>query len=135
MGCLISIEQEIETIRFVDFPNRPKSVEKVVRIDNLIMARINSTTAATNRVNKNFAYLPDSSRMDDVVRGLFLLGMISESAMESHIAHCKARGDASNRRYAAERMLENAKTLGLPLTKAQMAKIEQATIINKRPAQ
>jgi len=32
-------------------------------------------------------------------------------------------------------MLENAKTLGLPLTKAQMAKIEQATIINKRPAQ
>jgi hypothetical protein len=125
MGCLISIEEEIEAIRFVDFPTRPKKVEKVVRIDRTVMARIDATTVATNRVNKNFAYMPGNS-MDDVVHGLFSLGMISKAAMDSHISYARECQKVSDEKFAATNLRKSAKLLGISLTNAQIAKIEKA---------
>ncbi len=123
MGMLISPQAEIEAIRFVPFKSRAMKAEKVVCIDNTIIVRLNATTAASNRVN-NFAYLPGHHNMDQVVTGLYRLGMISPDAMNAHLSLCADRRRQSDCEYAAKGVVSGAKTLGITLTKAQLRKVE-----------
>lgn len=124
MGILLSSQREIEAIRFVQFKTRAQNVQKMVRVGDIIMARISATTCATNRV-KNFAYLPDGGArwLNEVVEGLFRLGMISQEAMTAHNSLCEQRREKLRRKYAADELTGAAKELGIVLTKTQLRKI------------
>lgn len=127
MGCLISTRQEVEAIRFVAFGTKPHVAEKIVRVDNLIFAKIGKYTVACSRDLSKFAYMPGKTPwMETVMTGLRRLGMISKQAMEAHLADCERRSAADERRYAKDQFIDAAKKLGIDLTAAQQKALMKA---------
>lgn len=125
MGMLMSPHEEIERIRFVQFPTRPtKKVEKIVRVDGLIFAKMGERTVACSRDISKFAY-PATTRsfpwMEAVLKGLQRLGMISGKVMDDHMRRCRENSAATEREYQADQFRDAAKALGITLT-AQQAK-------------
>jgi hypothetical protein len=127
MGSLISPQKEISRLRFVAFGSQAKVVEKVVKIDMLIMAKVNEHTVATNRVKTGYAYLPTDT-LNDVVKGLRALGMITREAMDAHIALTNERAATVARKWSAKHIREDAAKLGITLTARQLAVIEAAGV-------
>ena len=123
-AVLISISDEINRLRFVQFPTKVHGALKIVRVDSFLLAQIDATTVATSKDMQDYAYPANTSSwpwQDDLVTGLYRLGMISKKAMDEHLDRAKQNGERTSKRWAAEFLLDNAKALGIELAPEQMA--------------
>lgn len=119
MGCIMSIAEEIDQLRFVDLKPRATTIQKAVRIGYTTVLLLRPGVVHCSRVKERFAYPADAS-MEEVIQGLYKLGCISKKAMDEHNEIARARTAATTRKWASEGLIANAKALGIEATEAQI---------------
>lgn len=124
-AVLISSLDEIEKLRFVPFPTRPAAAVKAVRVDREVVALLKNGDIAVSRDLGRWAYPPTSERFwfDPITEALVRLGVISREVRNRYEAERKAAIEAERRRHARKDIERGAETLGITLTKRQLALI------------
>ena len=128
MGTLISKIPELDRLRFVPFPTRPRAMEKVVRAGHLVIGLgKNGKLYATGQLGQKAAFLPGSwPWLDEVLTALVRLGKIDQSVADRHaelVQERELRGDA---RHLLDSLDKDLRKHGLRLTKHQQAKLRKA---------
>lgn len=128
MGCIMSIDKQINHLYFKPFPTKAVQVKKIARTGDVIVALSQSGILYTtsHMLIKKACWAPGRNQFfDDVAVCLRKLGVITAEQVRNHKAWCKRVDDrkfAHSRLERIERDFENA---GIKLTKAQRAKLER----------
>ena len=121
---IISKIESIEKLAFYPLPTRPVKVDRAVRYDRAFVVIDVNGRIYTNQANGH-VYWTRVNRMQDTVRCLIKLGMLSKSAIDEHFAAEEAADQARKKRYACEAILEYSKDAGIKLTAAQQLKLSK----------
>lgn len=121
---IISKIESIEKLAFYPLPTRPVNVDRAVRYDRAFVVIGKDGKIYTNQVN-GYVYWTRINRVQDTVRCLIKLGMLSKSAIDEHFAAEEAENIARKKRYACEAILEYAKDAGIKLSTAQHLKLSK----------
>lgn len=121
---IISKIESIEKLAFYPLPTRPVKVARAVRYDRAFVVIGEDGRIYTNQANGH-VYWTRANRMQDTVRCLIKLGMLSKSALDEHFAAEEAAEQARKKRYACEAIIEYAKDAGIKLTVAQQLKLSK----------
>lgn len=121
---IISKIESIEKLAFYPLPTRPLNVARAVRYDRAFVVIGVDGRIYTNQANGHM-YWTRVNRMQDTVRCLIKLGMLSKSAVDEHFAAEETADQARKKRYACEAILEYEKDAGIKLTVAQKQKLSK----------
>lgn len=122
MGTLISNQEAIQRIRFVNLSAAPRKADKVVMVEGIVLVKLDDGTFATNRDLGDYAYVPGAwPWLPPVMRALRKLGAISKADMDAHLALCAAKSADRDKAWDREQVLKIAKRRGLELTAEQLA--------------
>lgn len=126
MSCILSQIADISRLTIEPFPtNRQIRNARVVRCGRTLVAVDEKGVIYSNQVSAGLAY-PSNCQLDETLQGVKRLGLLSPQALRQHEQIVNERRREHEHRYAAERILSSATTLGLKLTNAQKGRIERA---------
>ena len=131
MSTILSPIASIDRIQIEPFPtNRLVRVARAVRVGRTIVLVDDKGTIYSSQVSASCAYA-FGCNMEDTLRGVQRLGLLSKAAVDQHQGLIKERDDRRKRFYAAQNIEEQAKLLGFKLTNAQRGRIERALKTDK----
>lgn len=131
MSTILSPIASIDRIQIEPFPtNRLVRVARAVRVGRTIVLVDEKGTIYSSQASASCAYA-FGCNMEDTLRGVQRLGLLSKAAVDQHQGLIKERDDRRRRFYAAQAMASNAEALGLKLTNAQRGRIERALKTDK----
>lgn len=124
-GSLSSDVENINKICFSPFPSKRKlNIDKLVRIEHAIYAvGCNGSIYTNTRLCTR--WYPRYANPDHCVEALEKLGVITSEEAKVHLDYVKSHRERSDQGHIADRIVDNAKLLGLKLTKAQERKLQQ----------
>jgi hypothetical protein len=129
MSSFSSHVQSINSLQFHPIPCRPINVAKVVRTDNVtVFVDVRGNIYSTG-VMSRVHYVIGSSlsqKHEDTFKCCVKLGLISKDDLKTHKEHAERESEIRQRKYAANAIVREAKTLGLKLTSAQKRLIKAA---------
>ena len=125
MGIICSSVPEIDDLYFKELPSsRPVKIEKVVRIGRTFVMKAENGTLYSNSVGR-FAYLPGKwPWVEDVMKALVKLKVITPVQMKAHLDHCNRNDMRKKKEYALADMKRLSKEFGIKFTKKQMSILE-----------
>lgn len=119
MSRISSPVAEVEALRFDALPSRKKvDMAAAVRVDRTTVFLDAKGNVYSTQV-KQRRYYTVGSGLEDTLTGCRLLGLLSKEAVAKHTEAMHLMRAKRERRYAAEALAENVKTLGIKLTAAQ----------------
>lgn len=124
MGILISTVPEIDNLYFKEMPSsRPVNVVKAVRVGRIYIFKDSNGNLYSNKIGR-FAYMPgDWPWVDDTMKALLKLKVITKEQMDAHLEHCKMNSERREKEYALQNITEIGKKYGFKLTKRQISKL------------
>ena len=135
MGCVMSIDKQIDQMYFKPFPTKAVKLEKIARTNDVIVAVAASGRLYTNqhRLIKKVCWTPGDQRFfDDVAVCLRKLGLVTPAQVRAHKAHNERMGKLKDARWRYRSVVRDLDRAGLELTDAQRAALREAA--GKKPA-
>lgn len=123
---IVSKIESIEKLALYPLPTRPVKADRAVRYDRAFVVIGTDGKIYTSQVNTH-VYWTRVNRVQDTVRCLIKLGMLSKAALDEHFAAEEAENEVRKKRYAREAILEYAKDAGIKLTAAQQRKLSEGS--------
>ena len=114
MGCMISPDPGIDKLHFYPFPTKPIKMVKTVRVGNIILSIDSHNKIYTNsKLAEKFCYgFGDWYWLQDVLKGLEKLGVITKEQIEAHTVPVKELAEKRELKYAQEQVDKAIKTFG-----------------------
>lgn len=104
---------------------RAISIEKVARSGDTIIYLAKSGKLYTDRI-RDFAYLPGKyGWMKPILKCLVKLKVVPQKDANAHWSVCEKADNERSKKYAAESLEQDMKTLGLSLTPKQRVAIDE----------
>lgn len=127
MAMICSPDPELDNLMLRRLPaGRVTTLAKGIRIDNDLIF-VGADGKVYTSFLKEYAYLPGMYRwMENLLTGLTKLEVISKEVAAMHKATCERAEARDRKRFAAKQITQYAETLGVKLTKAQLAAIDKA---------
>lgn len=119
MSRISSPVSEVEALRFDALPSRKKvDMVAAVRVDRATVFLDARGNVYSTQV-KQRCYYSIGAGLEDTLTGCRLLGLLSKEAVTKHNEAMTLERIKRDRRYAAESVARDVKTLGIKLTAAQ----------------
>ena len=121
MATICSSVPEIDCLYFHEMPSsRPVKIEKVVRVGGTYVMKGENGKLYSNSVGK-FAYVPGKwPWVNDMMKALVKLKVITPEQMKAHLDHCDRNEKIRSKKYALEDLKRINKDFGIKFTKEQM---------------
>jgi len=118
--------EEVEKLLFYPLPSRKKiDVSAVVRVNRTHVFLSTSGKLYSTQV-RDKCYYTLTGGLEDTLDGCRILGLLSKEAVAKHNAEVSLMLSKRERKWSADSIVTNMKTLGLRMTKAQLRAIETA---------
>ena len=128
ISIIHSAVESIDALRVYPIPTKPIKVAGVVRVDRTVVMTDPAGRVYSTQVTGRFSFQPGDNResIRNTITGAYRLGAISKKAMDEDLQLREAAAMKHEQRYAAERLVECANSIGLKLTDAQFRRIDAA---------
>ena len=121
MGIVISPVNEIDQLLFHKTPtNRPVNIVKLFKSGNITILVGKNGKLYCDRL-ADHAFIPsDWNWNDSVLKGLVKLKIITQEAMDKHIAHCNKVALMKEKQYAKKELERLANKFNFKITDEQL---------------
>lgn len=123
---LISCNQKIDNIHFVELDHRPKKAVCALRVDDITLIKFEDGSFYSSRPHRmgEFAYLPGMSGWTrGLLKALRALKVINTADINEHLAQCKRNDERTARRYSRESLMKMAAEHGFEISEEQKKKL------------
>lgn len=122
MGIICSSVPEIDCLYFKEMPSsRVVKIEKIVRVGKTYVMKGENGSLYSNNVGK-FAYVPGQwPWVNDMMKALVKLKVITQDQMKAHLDHCDKNDKAKKKKYALDDIKRLTKDFGIKFTDEQIA--------------
>lgn len=126
ISIIHSAVDSIDALRVYPIPSKPLKDASAVRIDRTVVMVDKNGRVYSTQVTGRFSFHPGDNRetIRNTITGACRLGAISKKAMDEDLQLRQAAALKYDQQYAANRLVECAKTIGIKLTEAQLRRIE-----------
>lgn len=130
MGSLISRVPKIDKLDFKPFPSRPIRVERMIRVDDVVIAvTANGTLYTNSRAARNAAYAHGNwPWQEPTMRALVKLGVISQEQMDEHLAYTELLVSNRDKQYARDDLERLEKRFGIKIPKRELKKLDPTPV-------
>jgi hypothetical protein len=128
ISIIHSAVESIDALRVYPIPTKPLQNAKAVRVDRTVVMVDKSGRVYSTQVTGRFSFQKGDNResIRNTITGAYRLGAISKAAMDEDLQLREAAALKHEQHYAANRLVECAKTIGIKLTEAQLRHINSA---------
>lgn len=128
ISIIHSAVESIDALRVYPIPTKPLKDAQAVRVDRTVVMVDKSGRVYSTQVSGRFSFQKGDNReaIRNTITGAYRLGAISKAAMDEDLQLREAAALKHEQRYAAERLVECANSIGVKLTDAQFRRIDAA---------
>lgn len=129
MGHIASRHPEIDRIEINPWPSKPTTKVAIMRVESTVVGVGAGGAVYCNQFNRKACYGFPWRGSEDLLIALVKLGKLPAKIYDEHCQRQDKLLSERDRKYAAERVVEASKELGLKLTKPQWRKIDAALAV------